>query len=211
MGRVDRRWRRRLAAARPDGKTRRERIHRGTGGVRRAEILRLRSWYGFRRPGPLDARRARSRDVLLRWAPDLLARRRAREPLPAARPRRPLLPASCAVRPRHISGILRPPQLLPGCRSDNQEVSLSTAARVPHMASLMKTLRICVVLASLIPAQAFAQESQPSSSLWIVAGAASGTLRGHCQECGAEFPFRHGGVLVGNVGYRVTPRLDVGA
>ena len=51
----------------------------------------------------------------------------------------------------------------------------------------------------------------PPSRLWIVAGGGSGTLRGHCQDCGADFPFRHGGALVGNAGYRVNPRIDVGA
>jgi hypothetical protein len=43
-----------------------------------------------------------------------------------------------------------------------------------------------------------------------VAGAASGTLRGFCQDCAQDFPFRHGGALVGDAGYRVTSRMDVG-
>jgi hypothetical protein len=51
----------------------------------------------------------------------------------------------------------------------------------------------------------------PPSRLWIVAGGASGTLRGHCQNCEQDFPFRHGGALVGNAGYRVNSRTDVGA
>jgi hypothetical protein len=69
------------------------------------------------------------------------------------------------------------------------------------------------VLAWLIPASAPAQDTPATepSRLWIVAGAGSGTLRGHCQECEQTFPFRHGGTLVGNAGYRVNSRLDVGA
>jgi len=90
----------------------------------------------------------------------------------------------------------------------------------------MKTRGICVLLAWLIPASALAQDAQSSSSsqpasqsqaapepsrLWIVAGGASATLRGHCQDCGQDFPFRHGGSVVANGGYRVSSRLDVGA
>ena len=76
----------------------------------------------------------------------------------------------------------------------------------------MKSLRIWVVLAWLITAPALAQDAQPlPSRLWIVAGGASATLRGHCQDCPQEFPYRHSGALVGNAGYRVSPRMDVGA
>jgi hypothetical protein len=76
----------------------------------------------------------------------------------------------------------------------------------------MKGLWMCV-LVWLIPASAVAQDARPTlpSRLWIVAGGASGTLRGHCQDCAQDFPFRHGGALVGNAGYRVSPRVDVGA
>jgi hypothetical protein len=75
----------------------------------------------------------------------------------------------------------------------------------------MKGLWMCV-LVSLIARSAVAQEAQPEppSRLWIVAGAGSGTLRGHCQDCAQDFPFRHGPVFTGNAGYRVSPRTDVG-
>jgi hypothetical protein len=68
------------------------------------------------------------------------------------------------------------------------------------------------VLVWLIPALVMAQQEQPvpPSRLWIVAGGASGTLRGHCQDCPQDFPFRHGPAIVGNAGYRVSPRTDVG-
>jgi hypothetical protein len=75
----------------------------------------------------------------------------------------------------------------------------------------MKNVFMCVVLAWLIPASVLAQETQPPPALWIVAGGAFGTLRGHCRDCAQDFPFRHGGALVGDVGYRVNSRLDVGA
>ena len=75
----------------------------------------------------------------------------------------------------------------------------------------MKRLWMCV-LVWLVPAPALAQNAPPAeaSKLWIVAGAASGTLRGHCQDCGQEFPFRHGPAIAGNAGYRVSARTDVG-
>jgi hypothetical protein len=85
----------------------------------------------------------------------------------------------------------------------------------------MKRLRTFVALAWFMPASVFAQGAQPPpptpaqpappSRLWIVAGGASGTLRGHCQNCEQDFPFRHGGAVVGNGGYHVNSRMDVGA
>jgi hypothetical protein len=83
----------------------------------------------------------------------------------------------------------------------------------------MKPFVICGVLVLLCPASATAQDPQPvspsvpapPSRLWVVAGGASGTIRGDCQECEQEFPYRHGGALVGNAGYRVNSRMDVGA
>jgi len=79
----------------------------------------------------------------------------------------------------------------------------------------MKSIGAYVVLAWLIATPVLAQDTPPPptppSRLWIVAGGGSGTLRGHCQDCGADFPFRHGGALVGNGGYRVNSRMDVGA
>ena len=73
----------------------------------------------------------------------------------------------------------------------------------------MKRFALCIVLASLFPASAGAQGAPPSR-LWIVAGGASGTLRGFCQDCGQEFPFRHSGALAGNAGVRINSRMDAG-
>jgi hypothetical protein len=77
----------------------------------------------------------------------------------------------------------------------------------------MRNFGIWIVVAWLVPVSALAQSVSPApvGRLWIVAGGASSTLRGHCQDCGLEYPFRHGGAFVANVGYRVTPKMDVGA
>ena len=61
----------------------------------------------------------------------------------------------------------------------------------------------------LTPAVAAAQADE--SRLWIVAGGASATVRGDCQTCEEDFPYRHGPGILGNVGYRVNPRMDIGA
>jgi hypothetical protein len=75
-------------------------------------------------------------------------------------------------------------------------------------------------LFALAPAIAFAQAapqappSQPvsgASRLWVVAGGAFATLRGDCQECEQDFPYRHAGAVLVDVGYRANPRMDVGA
>jgi hypothetical protein len=49
------------------------------------------------------------------------------------------------------------------------------------------------------------------SRMWIVAGATSATVRGDCQTCEEDFPYRHGPGILANAGYRVNPRMDVGA
>jgi Outer membrane protein beta-barrel domain len=75
-------------------------------------------------------------------------------------------------------------------------------------------------LLALAPSMAFAQaapqapSSHPAgsaSNVWFVAGGAFATLRGDCQTCEEDFPYRHSGAVLGDIGYRVTPRMDVGA
>jgi hypothetical protein len=68
---------------------------------------------------------------------------------------------------------------------------------------------IACVLMTLLPALCAAQ-SDPSR-LWIVAGGASTTVRGDCQTCEEDYPYRHGGSILADIGYRATPRMDVGA
>ena len=66
---------------------------------------------------------------------------------------------------------------------------------------------MCALLALPIVGEA---QSDPSR-VWIVAGGSSTTVRGDCQECEEDFPYRHGGALLANIGYRVNSRMDVGA
>lgn len=58
---------------------------------------------------------------------------------------------------------------------------------------------------------ALCQAQTAPSRLWIVAGASSTTVRGDCQTCEEDFPYRHGGSILANIGYRVNPRTDIGA
>jgi hypothetical protein len=60
----------------------------------------------------------------------------------------------------------------------------------------------------LMPALCVAQ-SEPSR-LWIVAGGASATIRGDCQTCEEDYPYRNGGGILANGGYRVNPRMNIG-
>ena len=76
---------------------------------------------------------------------------------------------------------------------------------------------------ALAPALAFAQtapqepSSQPpaeaggASNVWFVAGGAFATMRGDCQTCEEDFPYRHAGAVLVDIGYRANPRMDVGA
>jgi hypothetical protein len=61
----------------------------------------------------------------------------------------------------------------------------------------------------LMPHVARAQNAP--GHLWLVVGGAASTVRGDCQACEQDFPYRHAGSVTGNVGYRVNPRVDVGA
>ena len=64
-------------------------------------------------------------------------------------------------------------------------------------------------LIMLLPAVCVAQTDE--SRMWLVAGAASATVRGDCQTCEEDFPYRHGPGILVNAGYRINPRMDVGA
>jgi hypothetical protein len=79
----------------------------------------------------------------------------------------------------------------------------------------MRSLFALAVVLALAPAEAAAQTSSTPpplpSRLWLTAGAASATLRGDCQTCEADYPYRHDGSVLGNAGYRVNQRMDVGA
>ena len=81
------------------------------------------------------------------------------------------------------------------------------------------TWRIRIVVAgiaafiTLAPAAAVAQPSPANaeeSRLWLVAGGAFAALRGDCQTCEEDYPYRKGGGVLVNGGYRVNARMDVG-
>jgi hypothetical protein len=88
-------------------------------------------------------------------------------------------------------------------------------------------LRLAAVVCSagvvcLVPASAGAQPVAPPASagvaaasepsnLWLVAGIASTTMRGDCQTCESDYPYRHAGSVLADIGYRVNERMDVAA
>lgn len=76
------------------------------------------------------------------------------------------------------------------------------------------TLLLCGAILALWPGGVAAQpppaEAPLPSRMWIVAGAASATVRGDCQTCEGEYPYRHGTAVLGNIGYRLNPRADIG-
>jgi hypothetical protein len=70
----------------------------------------------------------------------------------------------------------------------------------------------CVPAAAQTAAAPASETSAPApSSFWLVAGGSFSTLRGDCQECEQDFPYRHAGGLLVNAGYRANSRMDVGA
>ena len=53
--------------------------------------------------------------------------------------------------------------------------------------------------------------SSPPSRTWVAIGGGSATVRGDCQTCEEDFPYRNGGSILGNVGYHLNTRTDIGA
>jgi hypothetical protein len=88
---------------------------------------------------------------------------------------------------------------------------------------LRRSLACGLLSGSFLTSAVFAQSPAPAqpatpaiappatSKLWLTAGAASATLRGDCQTCEEDFPYRHAGSILANVGYRVNDQMDVGA
>ncbi len=72
---------------------------------------------------------------------------------------------------------------------------------------LLAVLGFAMPLAWFYPADAAAQ----SSNLWVTAGTAFATVRGDCQTCEEDFPYRHAPSLLANAGRRVNSQMDVGA
>jgi hypothetical protein len=84
-------------------------------------------------------------------------------------------------------------------------------------------LACALLLGWLAPSVVAAQSASPTrpatapadrpetSNLWLTAGTAFATVRGDCQTCEEDFPYRHAGSVLANIGYRVNNRMDVGA
>ena len=121
---------------------------------------------------------------------------------------------------------LRSTDLLPGRRRHAHQLPLPAGARLLHVGAVvnltMHTWVRGLCLLALAPALAFAQtapqapSSQPpataggASNVWFVAGGAFATMRGDCQTCEEDYPYRHSGAVLGDIGIRVNPRMDVG-
>ena len=50
----------------------------------------------------------------------------------------------------------------------------------------------------------------PGSDFWFVGGGSFSTIRGDCQTCEEDYPYRHSGSVFANAGVRVTRRMDAG-
>ena len=59
--------------------------------------------------------------------------------------------------------------------------------------------------------RATAAQAGGASNVWLVAGGGFATMRGDCQTCEEDFPYRQSGAVLVNIGYRVNSRMDVGA
>jgi hypothetical protein len=79
------------------------------------------------------------------------------------------------------------------------------------IAPLVATWLLLILVPVTADAQSTAAPAAPTASrLWLVAGGAWTTLRGDCQTCEEDFPYRHGGGILADAGYRVNERMDVG-
>ena len=68
-----------------------------------------------------------------------------------------------------------------------------------------------VFLPAMVSAQSAPADSTATQSrAWVVVGGGSTTARGDCQTCEGDYPYRSGGSILGNIGYRVNDRADIG-
>ena len=77
--------------------------------------------------------------------------------------------------------------------------------------SLLSTILLLLLAPQASVAQPAAARPAGPSNLWFVGGGAFATLRGDCQACEEDYPYRHSGSILANAGYRVNQRMDVGA
>jgi hypothetical protein len=61
------------------------------------------------------------------------------------------------------------------------------------------------------PSTAQDVSSRPNqvSNFWFAGGGSFSTIRGDCQTCEEDYPYRHSGSVLGDVGRRVNERMDV--
>jgi hypothetical protein len=81
---------------------------------------------------------------------------------------------------------------------------------VKWMRALLPAAVLLAAVPSVATAQLTPQASPATSNLWLVGGGGFAALRGDCQTCEDEYPYRHAGSVLANVGYRVNERMDVG-
>jgi hypothetical protein len=78
-----------------------------------------------------------------------------------------------------------------------------------HLMTESRRAGAAFLLLFVLPGVCAAQAED--SRLWLVAGGASATIRGDCQTCEEDYPYRNGGGVLVNAGYRANTRMDVGA
>jgi hypothetical protein len=88
----------------------------------------------------------------------------------------------------------------------------------PVSRRIRETFGSVLLLGLLWPSGAAAQsppapQSVPAetSRLWLTAGVSFTAVRGDCQVCEEDYPYRRTAGIFGNLGYRVNDRMDVGA
>jgi outer membrane protein with beta-barrel domain len=93
----------------------------------------------------------------------------------------------------------------------------AVVTRLPRVARCVCTAGFIGLVAASAGAQSAPQAPSAAttagaaiSKLWLVVGGGATTLRGDCQTCEEDFPYRHAGSVFGDIGYRVHDRMDVG-
>ena len=210
-----------LTETRRRGRNRR----RGSRRLRGAALLRLRTWIDFGVTPSSRGTIARSLCSSTRAVTSTPSTACGRTTSCSADASTSAATARCVRRGCHRRGP-RSTDVLPGRRPHARKLPLPAGARLFHMGAVVNLSLhtwVCgLCLFALAPALAFAQtapqapSSQPpapaggASNVWFVAGGAFATMRGDCQTCEEDYPYRHSGAVLGDIGIRVNPRMDVG-
>ena len=89
-------------------------------------------------------------------------------------------------------------------------LSIHACVRALCLLALVPTMAFAQAAPQAAPPAPASQAASDASRLWLVAGGAFATLRGDCQTCEEDFPYRHSGAVLVDAGYRTNPRMDVG-